>query len=122
MATGFALLTTFFLAGAVTFLTTFLFARTLAFAGFGLAAVFFAGVAFLTGLFTFFTIFAAGFLAGFAFEITFLTGFLSGSYPALFLSAFNPVTVLKGAVKLSTGSAWFRKGLVVFLAFSKLHL
>lgn len=46
--------------------------------------------------------------------LTIITGFISGSYPALFLSSFNPVKVLKGAVKLSTGAAWFRKGLVVF--------
>ncbi|MCW3092853.1 MAG: macB 22 [Ferruginibacter sp.] len=41
------------------------------------------------------------------------TGFLSGSYPALYLSSFKPVRVLKGTLKFSNGALWFRKGLVV---------
>lgn len=46
--------------------------------------------------------------------ITVVTGLISGSYPALYLSSFNPVKVLKGTTNLSTGAIWFRKGLVVF--------
>ena len=46
--------------------------------------------------------------------ITVVTGLISGSYPALFLSSFNPVKVLNGTVKLTNGAIWFRKGLVVF--------
>ena len=45
--------------------------------------------------------------------LTLVCGFVSGSYPSLYLSSFNPVFVLKG-IKAKTGSAAFiRKGLVV---------
>lgn len=48
---------------------------------------------------------------------TIVTGFIAGSYPALYLSGFKPAAVLKGAVKGSVGEVWARKGLVVFQFF-----
>ena len=41
-------------------------------------------------------------------------GVLAGSYPALYLSKFNPVAVLKGKLAQASGDLWARRGLVVF--------
>ncbi|GAB4022972.1 ABC transporter permease [Spirosoma koreense] len=46
--------------------------------------------------------------------MTLVTGLLAGSYPALFLSSLNPIRVLKGTVRHSSGARLFRQGLVVF--------
>ncbi len=46
--------------------------------------------------------------------IALFTGFIAGSYPALYLSGFGPVTILKGKFTSSASELWARKGLVIF--------
>lgn len=46
--------------------------------------------------------------------LPFVVGLMAGSYPAFFLSAFKPIEVLKGKLKLGSRSGGFRSVLVVF--------
>lgn len=62
--------------------------------------------------FTLKTIFHWRFFVG-MFSVTLLTGIISGSYPALFLSAFQPVKILRGGLSTGVRSSLFRKVLVV---------
>jgi putative ABC transport system permease protein len=47
------------------------------------------------------------------FGVTLVVGLLAGVYPALVLSAFQPVAVLKGSLRSGAKSPWLRSALVV---------
>ena len=48
------------------------------------------------------------------FLIALVTGILSGSYPAFYLSGFRPLATLKGKLEGGVRELFVRKGLVIF--------
>ncbi len=52
-------------------------------------------------------------LGGFLVALVIIIGCLAGIYPAIILSGFKPIEVLKGKIQLRSNRAFFRKALVV---------
>lgn len=53
-------------------------------------------------------------IIGFVMLIMVVISFLAGSYPALILSRYQPVKVLKGSFKNTASGLWLRRSLIVF--------
>lgn len=53
-------------------------------------------------------------LFGWVLVIGLVTALLAGSYPALYLSGFDPISIFKGKISGSSSDLWARRGLVVF--------
>lgn len=56
----------------------------------------------------------SGIMLGAFAGIALLTGLLAGCYPALVISSFRPVTILRGRLKDSLKTGYLRSGLVIF--------
>lgn len=68
----------------------------------------------MTGLELSFNIFQNAYIIPWLLLLTLIVALLSGSYPAVFLSSFEPVKVLKGVAARTGNGSFFRKALVTF--------